>query len=268
MFSSKIQSFRALAPMEGGERIEEREPTGTRERIDGGSSRPVVIELRRATFVPLVCGALWWPDQAALIVADLHFEKASSLARRGLFLPPYDTTATLKRLGETIMAVEPQRVIALGDSFHDNFGPTRLAERDLELLHSLQIGRDWFWVFGNHDPYAAAGLPGEHGESVSLGGIQFRHEPDLSRSLFPGEAEVVGHYHPCARVRRRGRSVRRRCFICDGRRLVMPAYGALTGGLNVLNEAYETIIDRADAMAYLLGQHDIFPMARRQLKPD
>lgn len=235
---------------------------------EGAGQEPLSIDLNGAALIPLVCGALWWPDQAALIVADLHFEKASSLARRGLFLPPYDTKATLKRLGETIMAVEPQRVIALGDSFHDQFGSTRLAERDLELLHSLQIGRDWYWVFGNHDPYAAAGLAGEHGESVLLGGIHFRHEPDLSRSLFPGEAEVVGHYHPCAKVRRRGRSVRRRCFISDGRRLVMPAYGALTGGLNVLNEAYETVVDRADATAYLLGQHEIFPMARWQLRPD
>src|ERR1041384_1968964 len=176
-------------------------------------------------------GALYWRDEGALIVADLHLEKGSSFARRGQLLPPYDTTETLSRLARLIAHFAPRVVLALGDNFHDGGGPARLSAQDRASLAGLQRGRNWVWIAGNHDPDPADGVGGSFAATIAIGALTFRHLP--SRDAPDGE--IAGHLHPVARVAQRGRAVSRRCFACDGGRLVMPAFGAYTGGPTLRN---------------------------------
>ena len=199
-------------------------------------------------------GAIYWPEQGLLAVADLHFEKGSSFARRGMLLPPYDTAATLARLAVLIARYAPRRVIALGDNFHDGGGPDRLADSDRDNLRALQSGRDWIWITGNHDPEPAEGIGGEFLNEVVLGPLTFRHEP--SKKAFDGE--IAGHLHPVARVSHRGRAVRRRCFACDGKRAVMPAFGAYAGGLNILDRAFYGLFERRAFTAHMLGDARLY----------
>ena len=154
---------------------------------------------------------IYWPEQGLLAVADLHLEKGSSFAARGVLLPPYDTAATLARLAALIARYAPRVVVALGDSFHDGRGPARLADTDRATLRSLQRGRDWVWITGNHDPDPAEGIGGRFLSTLKLGALTFRHEP-----LENAGGEIAGHLHPIARVSRRGRAVSRRCFAGDG----------------------------------------------------
>ncbi|MCA1297952.1 ligase-associated DNA damage response endonuclease PdeM [Stappia indica] len=209
-------------------------------------------------------GALWWPDGDTLIVTDLHFEKASSFARKGVMLPPYDTAATLEKLAEVIEAFQPRRVIALGDSFHDADGSDRLPASYRAMLTTLQLGREWIWVTGNHDPIAPIGLCGETAEEVALGGLVFRHEPRADAE--PGE--ISGHLHPAARVRRYGRAVRRPCFATNGHRLVLPAFGVFTGGLNVLDEAWTEIFPTQAFSVFMLGEARLYPFTASRLVKD
>jgi DNA ligase-associated metallophosphoesterase len=175
-------------------------------------------------------GALVWPDAATVIVADLHFEKASSYARHGAMLPPYDTAATLARLADVVARHRARRVVCLGDSFHDEAGPARLAAADAHRLAALVQAHEWLWVAGNHDPILPAWLGGRlvAGEVV-LGPLILRHKAAATA----GEGEISGHYHPKASVATRAGTVTGRCFVTDGRRLVLPAFGALAGGLDV-----------------------------------
>lgn len=195
-------------------------------------------------------GALHLPAFATLVVADLHLEKGSAYAARGQFLPPYDTAATLARLARVIARLAPLRVIALGDSFHDDGGPARLTEADRARLAALVDGREWIWIAGNHDPTPPIGIGGDAAAEWRLGPLTFRHEPQ------PGHAagEVAGHLHPCARVVGSGRAVRRRCFAADRERLVMPAFGALTGGLDVLDGAFRNLFPAGGFHAFMLGE--------------
>lgn len=208
-------------------------------------------------------GALYFPALSLLCVSDLHLEKGSSLARRGALLPPYDTAATLMRLQAVVDEHRPRTVVSLGDSFHDRQGAERLPGAMRAALGALMAGRDWFWVAGNHDPDPPAGLPGETVREIAVGGLAFRHEPR------PGapEGEIAGHLHPCARIVQRGRSVRRRCFAADGRRVVMPAFGAYTGSLNVLDRAYAGLFCRDGLMAYMMGRERIYAIAGGILQP-
>jgi uncharacterized protein len=208
-------------------------------------------------------GVLFAPELELLVVSDLHLEKGSSYARRGALLPPYDTATTLQHLAAVIDQYRPRRVISLGDSFHDGEGAARLPEIFRQALETLMAGRDWFWVAGNHDPQAPAGLPGETVSEIHVGGLSFRHEP----SAIPVEGEIAGHLHPCARIVQRGRSVRRRCFASDGSRIVMPAFGAYTGSLNVLDRAYHGLFDWEKFRAYMLGSNRIFSIAGAMLHP-
>lgn len=180
-------------------------------------------------------GALFLVATRTLIVSDLHFEKGSSFAVRGQMLPPYDTRATLRALGAAIDRCAPETVIALGDSFHDFSADCRMGEADRAQLAGL-VGRvdRWIWIEGNHDPAPPPQFGGEVHETLELGPLVLRHEP--TEGTAPGE--IAGHLHPCAKVRGRGRSVRARCFATDGSRLVMPAFGAFTGGLNVCDPAF------------------------------
>ena len=209
-------------------------------------------------------GTLFLPASRTLVVADLHLEKASAFARRGTFLPPYDSGATLLLLAALMLRRNPRRVVSLGDSFHDSDGYARLAEQDLARLSSLQRGREWIWISGNHDPKLPAEIKGDVAAEVTLEGLKFRHEP------LPGEAkgEVAGHLHPAAKVRGRGRSVRCRAFATDGARMVLPAFGVLTGGLNVLDGAFSKLFSGALSRAVLIGNGKLFPIAFGALSPD
>ena len=209
-------------------------------------------------------GALYWPGQSIMVVADMHLEKGSALAERGSFLPPYDTRTTLGRLARTIEAYNPQTVICLGDSLHDRRAAERLTADDLEAIRRLQSGRDWFWVTGNHDPDLPASLGGEVVSEVKVGSIVLTHAPTPG----PLARQIAGHLHPAARVARHGYVLRRPCFIADSRRLVMPAFGAYTGGLNVLDEAFAPLFGEASYRVWVIGHEGIYPVATGQLRPD
>lgn len=201
-------------------------------------------------------GALWWEAERTLVFADLHFEKGSSFARKGALLPPYDTRATLTRIAGRIRHYAPRRVIALGDSFHDTEAPERLDGGERRLLEMLSRDFDWIWIAGNHDPALPSWLGGRIAEEIAVGGLTFRHEPQAT----PAAGEIAGHLHPCATVTRRGRSLRRRCFVSDGARLLMPAFGAYAGGLDVRDAAIRALFS-ARALTYLLGKQRVYAIA-------
>jgi len=209
-------------------------------------------------------GALYWPDEKLLVVADLHLEKGSAFARRGVLLPPYDTATTLARLAGVIERYTPRLVIALGDSFHDGDGPVRMSAPDRASLKALQRGRDWLWIAGNHDPDLPTDIGGSFAESLAVGPLTLRHEPSQSVS----DGEVAGHLHPVARIAQRGRAVSRRCFAGDGRRLLMPAFGAYAGGLNVRDRAIFGLFGAAAFVAHMLGAHRLYAIAAQRCLPD
>ncbi|MEL6063652.1 MULTISPECIES: ligase-associated DNA damage response endonuclease PdeM [unclassified Methylobacterium] len=222
------------------------------------------LHLAGETLVLDLCGGLWLPEHRTLIVSDLHLEKGSSYAARsGQFLPPYDTRETLACLHEAVVRHDPARVVALGDSFHDARGPERMEPGDRALVAALQEGRDWVWIAGNHDAAVSEGVGGRYAEALTLGGLLLRHEPS------PGDApgEIAGHLHPCGKVAMRGRAVRRRCFVTDGTRLVMPAFGAYAGGLNVRDKAIDGLFPKGFT-AHLLGDGRVFAIGRAQLARD
>lgn len=182
--------------------------------------------------------ALYWPDQRALLVADLHLEKGSWYAQRGQMLPPFDSQATLDRLQSLVDRIQPQTIWALGDSFHDAAGPGRLERTATASISRIVAGREMIWIAGNHD--AAAALPGERVEEAVLGGIILRHEADPAET----RPEISGHFHPKLRIA----GSRRPCFVMDRRRMILPAFGALTGGLDVDHPAIRRLFP-ADASA-------------------
>ena len=191
-------------------------------------------------------GALIWEEQRLLVVSDLHLEKGSSFASRGVLLPPYDTVATLSRLGAVIARHDPRMVIALGDSFHDREAHERLTRSNRDTLAALQARRDWIWISGNHDPALPSDLGGMVAIEVAIGPIHFRHEPTGAFG------EIAGHLHPKARIATRGRAMERRCLATDGERAVMPAFGAYVGGLSIRDAAFGKIFS-LDFMAHVLG---------------
>lgn len=202
-------------------------------------------------------GLLAWPAQRLLVVADLHLEKGSAFAARGAgLLPPYDTRETLARLQLAIRRWRPARLIALGDSFHDRDGATRLGAEDLALLRRMLQGIETLWVLGNHDPVAPAALPGSAAAEWREGAVLFRHQAQ------PGAVagfEVSGHFHPKATMPTRCGGVTRPCFVTDGRRLILPAFGAYTGGLPVADPAIAGLLPRG-GRAFLLGRDRLFAM--------
>ncbi len=216
-------------------------------------------------------GAAWIADRRALIVSDLHLEKASSFGVRKVrksFLPPYDTRATLLNLTRLIARRNPALVVCLGDSFHDRGGPARLGDQ-IRQIAALQSGRDWLWIAGNHDPELPAAVGGEVAEGIELGGLRLQHEPGR-RAADDGRAggEIAGHLHPVARIRVRGRSLRRRAFVCDNNRLIMPAFGVLTGGLNVLDPAFARLFGHGGLRTFMLGTRQVHALGAAALRPD
>jgi uncharacterized protein len=206
-------------------------------------------------FVADLSGALFWEEQRLLVVSDLHLEKGSSFAMRGVLLPPYDTIATLGRLGAVLARHDPRTVIALGDSFHDRDAHSRLSAPDRDTIAAFQLRRDWIWISGNHDPALPSDLGGMVATEVAIGPLAFRHEPTGAAG------EIAGHLHPKARVSTRGRSMERRCFASDGERAVMPAFGAYTGGLNIRDAAFAKIFQTLGFMAHVLGDNRLHTIA-------
>lgn len=208
-------------------------------------------------------GALWLEAERALVAADLHLEKGSSYAARGQMLPPYDTRETLRRLAAEVAALTPAVVVLLGDTFHDRRSEGRLAEDDAEALRDLARGRTLVWVVGNHDADGPKSLPGETMAELSILGLTLRHEPQAG--LQPGE--VAGHLHPAARVTATRGTVRRRCFITDAERAILPAFGAYAGGLNVRDRAFAGLFARPP-LAGALGVGRVHAVGWRSLTGD
>jgi uncharacterized protein len=224
---------------------------------------PTLVGVMGVMLEALTEGALWWADERLLVVADLHLEKGSSFARRGQLLPPYDTAETLARLACVIERHQPATVVALGDSFHDVDGPARMAPGDAAALDRLQRRRTWIWIAGNHDPNGCPAPGGDHVEELAIGRLVFRHEPAGG----PAAGEIVGHLHPAARVVGRGGSVRRRCFVGDGERLIAPAFGAYAGGFNVLDRAFAGLFARPPT-AFVLGSDRVYAVRASGLQRD
>ena len=221
-----------------------------------------IVDVAEVSFLADPAGALYWPEHGLLAVADLHLEKGSSFAARGVLLPPYDTAATLARLARLIARYAPRCVAALGDSFHDGGGPARLMAEDRDNLHLLQRGREWIWITGNHDPEPAVGIGGSFVETLTLDALTFRHLPTGTAN------EICGHLHPVARIAHRGRAVSRRCFAADKTRMVMPAFGAFTGGLNVRDAAFADLFGTLKFTAHMLGEDRLYAFAAKRCLPD
>ena len=188
----------------------------------------VPLSFAGETFFATSDGALHWPRREALLVADLHLEKASWFARLGQFLPPYDSHATLTALAEVVAQTGVRRLYCLGDSFHDRFGCDRLPKAARDLLTGMTSALDWTWIVGNHDPGFADHCGGEIVEEAAIDGIVLRHEAEVGET----RPELSGHFHPKLRLNLRGRNVSRRCFVMAESKLILPAFGSLTGGLD------------------------------------
>jgi DNA ligase-associated metallophosphoesterase len=208
-------------------------------------------------------GALLVEAAGALVAADLHLEKGSSYARRGQMLPPYDTRETLGRLEAEVAALDPRILVLLGDSFHDRDSESRLDAADAARIAALAHGRRLVWMVGNHDAEGPQDLPGERAFEFVLEGLSLRHEPRAGAQ--PGE--VAGHLHPAAKVRSPHGSVRRRCFATDAERLILPAFGAYAGGLNVRDPAFAGLFARP-LLAGALGRGRVHAVGWRSLARD
>ncbi len=219
-------------------------------------------------FVADPAGALFWPEENLLVVADLHFEKGSAFAARRVFLPPYDTAATLAALARLISLYAPNCVVALGDSFHDRQAGGRIGAEDRDAIRALQRRRDWIWIAGNHDPVLPDGLGGETKTQIALGAIVFRHEPAAGAAV----GEIAGHLHPVAKVAGHGGSVRRRSFVSNGARCVLPAFGAFAGGLNLFDAAFEPVFGGrrgvTPILAHVMGRTAVYPVPSSLCLPD
>lgn len=215
--------------------------------------------------VAAVCdplGALYLPDAGILVVSDLHLEKGAAYARRGMLLPPYDTLATLTVLAAVISRYDPKLVISLGDNFHDRVGSQHLPDAFRTLIVEMARGREWIWINGNHDPDGTIDLPGTCSDELFYAGLTFRHEPRDGLQ----KGEIAGHLHPAATVRRREKSVRRPCFATDGARLLMPAFGVMSGGLDLGHKAMKGLFDKASLIAHLLGRDRIYSVRYGNLR--
>lgn len=218
------------------------------------------IALNGAGLLADPSGALVWPERRTVVVADLHLEKGSGFASKGTLLPPYDSAATLARLAAAIDAHDPERVICLGDSFHDGDAPSRLGDADAKAVRALTRRVEWIWISGNHDPAPPLALGGRVEAELALGPLLFRHEAHAGRT----NGEVSGHFHPKAWVATRGRRVGGRCFVEDGRRLILPAFGAYAGGLDVLDPAIRALLG-SDFAVHLIGRDRVHRFAHGQI---
>jgi DNA ligase-associated metallophosphoesterase len=215
------------------------------------TAAPIHLAGERLMLDPM--GALFWPAQRLLVVSDLHLEKGSSFARQGMLLPPWDTHTTIDRLSLLLRRWSPATVLALGDSFHDPQAATRLPHSEQQRLRAMTQATNFIWVQGNHDPAAPDGLPGTCVTAHTEGKLTFRHEAIATAA----QGEIVGHHHPKATIPARTGTVTRPCFVFDGRRLMLPAFGAYTGGLDVRDPAINRLFPRGGRV-FLLGKDRLF----------
>ena len=203
-------------------------------------------------------GALYWPSRRALLVADLHLEKASWFARLGQMLPPYDSVATLSDLTALSVTTRAEEIWCLGDSFHDRHGCDRLPERAREMLTALTAATRWTWITGNHDPRFSDPCGGAVADEAEIDGLLLRHAANPAET----RPELSGHFHPKLRIMHRGRKVARRCFVATDRKLILPAFGALTGGLDASHPEIVRAVGRdAQALVPVADRLLRFPLA-------
>lgn len=207
---------------------------------------------------PLVEGALHWPARHALLVADLHLEKASWFARSGQMLPPYDSLATLSDLTALVRRLAVREVWCLGDSFHDTQGCDRLPTAAQDMLRALTADTRWTWITGNHDPHGVDRCGGDVVDEALVDGLMLRHAAQAAEP----RPELSGHYHPKLRIRVRGKLISRRCFVATGAKLILPAFGSLTGGLDATHpEIVRAVGKSADALVPVENRLLRFPLA-------
>ena len=223
----------------------------------------LALELAGAEVLLRASGALWLAAERVLVVADLHLEKGSAYAARGQMLPPYDTRETLGRLAAEAAQLRPATILLLGDTFHDGGAEARFSAEDVRTLTTIATVAELVWVVGNHDADGPRALPGRSAGAWSVAGLSLVHEPTAT----PRFGEVAGHLHPAARIKGRVGSVRRRCFITDGERLILPAFGAFAGGLNVRDAAFRGLF-RRPPLAVALGDRRAHAVGWAQLGPD
>lgn len=227
-----------------------------------GLSESVRIRLAGLELVPDLSGSLYVPEMRTLLVADLHLEKASNIARRGLHLPPYDTRASLMQLERTIASCAASRVIFLGDSFHDDEAIARIQPDDLETLKRLSERVETIWITGNHDPNPPPEAGGRIVSEVSLGPVVLRHEPTI---VGEGQFQIAGHLHPAASVSQRGRQIRCKCFVGNSRQLIMPAFGSFTGSLGVSAEPFQRVFGSSPYNVWMLGRRGVYMLPGRRV---
>ncbi|MBO43267.1 MAG: phosphoesterase [Rhodospirillaceae bacterium] len=219
-----------------------------------------VINFQGETLHCHLSGALVWPSTQTVIVSDLHLEKGSAFAQRGILLPPYDSRDSLNNLAVVLKNSSANRVICLGDSFHDQSAFERLGIEEISLIQRMTTFRDWIWITGNHDPDPPTHLGGQVSMEFALGPITFRHIAKPQANM----GEVSGHYHPKARVSVRGQYLSAPCFITDGKKLILPAFGAYTGGLDVTDPAIDVHFKKGYNV-HLLGQQKVFSFPKNAL---
>ena len=234
-------------------------------RPDGACAHEIEGAAGRVEIVACPTGVAFVPAARTVLVADLHLEKGTSYARRGVMLPPHDTAITLERLAAALERWCPARVVALGDSFHDADGPGRMRLPDRRSLANVQRGREWVWVTGNHDPLDAdaplpAGMEGEVVDEMEESGLILRHEPRTGAT-----GEIAGHLHPKAAIVLGGRRIRRSCFAGDAHRMILPSFGAYTGGLSVFHRAFAGLFEGRRFHALMRGDDRVFKIAGTRL---
>jgi uncharacterized protein len=229
-----------------------------------GLSREHKIILGGLDLIPDLSGAIYVADYKTLVIADLHLEQGSSLARRGVHAPPFDTAVTLALLENVVASANPERLIFLGDSFHDGEGELRLQHDHQIRLRKITLNFETLWITGNHDPQPPQFLGGKGAETIALGPLTLRHEPTPQLA---GEIEIAGHLHPGCGINQRGRRIYGKCFVSDETRLIMPAFGAYTGGLAITSKAFAGLFNKKTAHAHMIGRAALhkFPYARVSL---
>jgi DNA ligase-associated metallophosphoesterase len=232
---------------------------GNAARAAPESEDAVLLKFAGHTFEPLLSGALFWRAESMLLVADLHFEKFSSFAKRGLMLPPYDTGLTLKRLERDIEQTKAERVVSLGDSFHRDEGTTTLLDTDRLRLMALLGKSHWTWISGTHDPSPHA-LGGVCVTQLDYRGLTLTHQPKRG-----GLGVIAGHLHPAATVVANGAGTRRPCFVHDTKTMLLPAYGAGAGSMNILGPTFAGLFDHRSLEVVMLGRSRLYPVSTKRL---
>jgi uncharacterized protein len=214
-------------------------------------SKQHTITLGNLSFTPHMSGAAYCEAERLLLVADLHLEQGASLARRGLHVPPFDTTKTLMMLEQVLSETTAQKLVLLGDSFHDAVAPETVREEDAMRLRRITARCDTIWISGNHDPKAHDALGGSCVDELVMAGVTLRHIP---ARLQDGDMEIAGHLHPGAAIEQRGSHIRTKCFVADNQRLILPAFGSYTGALNVKSPAFAGLFNAGEAHAWMIGK--------------